>query len=163
MLPPIAPSLGTPFSPIITIPTSIYSDWSGDDRSCGGSHVRQIWEGRHLNPLGGQLGKPEAPVEERHTGSFLLLLRFLRSCVRLLGVYTRFLDSGDDLQDPRHTGFSPHSRVGLVEEPFCVRLSGAEGGEPTATLALCMGVFDLIQPPTPPIRSLFTKAIAQKA
>jgi hypothetical protein len=24
--------------------------------------------------------KPEAPVEERHTGSLLLLLRFLRSC-----------------------------------------------------------------------------------
>ena len=44
-----------------------------------------------------------------------------------------------------------------------MRLSGAEGGEPTATLALCMGGIDLIQPPTPPIRSLFTKAIAQKA
>jgi hypothetical protein len=38
--------------------------------------------------------KPEAPVEERHTGSFLLLLRFLRSCMRRLGVHTRFLDSG---------------------------------------------------------------------
>jgi hypothetical protein len=33
-------------------------------------------------------------------------------------------------------------------------LSGAEGEELTAALALCMGVFDLIQPPTPPIRSL---------
>ena len=38
--------------------------------------------------------KPKAPVEERHTGSFLLLLRFLRSCMRPLGVHTRFLDSG---------------------------------------------------------------------
>jgi hypothetical protein len=35
--------------------------------------------------------KPEAPVEERHTGSLLLLLRFLRSCTRRLGVHTRFL------------------------------------------------------------------------
>jgi hypothetical protein len=42
-------------------------------------------------------------------------------------------------------------------------LSRAEGGEPTATLALCMGGIDLIQSPTPPIRSLFTKAIAQEA
>jgi hypothetical protein len=41
-------------------------------------------------------------------------------------------------------------------------LSGAEGGEPTATLALSMGVFDLIQPPTPPIRSLYPEVIAQK-
>src|ERR671915_1546083 len=36
-------------------------------------------------------GKPEAPVEERHTGSFLLFLRFLRSCMRPLGLHTRFL------------------------------------------------------------------------
>src|SRR5215213_9096844 len=46
----------------------------------GGSHVRQTWEGRHLDPPERHLGKPEAPVEERHTGSLLLLLRFLRSC-----------------------------------------------------------------------------------
>jgi hypothetical protein len=43
-----------------------------------------------------------------------------------------------------------------------VWLSGAEGGEPIATLALCMGGIDLIQPPTS-VRSLYTKAIAQKA
>jgi hypothetical protein len=50
--------------------------------------------------------KPEAPVEERHTGSFLLLLRFLRSRVGQLGVHTRFSDSGDDLQDSQpHKGF----------------------------------------------------------
>jgi hypothetical protein len=60
----------------------------------GGSHLRQTWEGRHLNPPGGHLGKPEASVEERHTGSFLRFLRFLRSCMRPLGVHTRFLDSG---------------------------------------------------------------------
>ena len=38
--------------------------------------------------------KPEAPVEERHTGSFLRFIRFLRGCLRRLGVHTRFLDSG---------------------------------------------------------------------
>jgi hypothetical protein len=42
MLPPITPPLGTPFFGIITIPISIQSDWDGDDRFCGGSHVRQI-------------------------------------------------------------------------------------------------------------------------
>jgi hypothetical protein len=49
-----------------------------------GSHVRQIWDGCHLNPPGGHLGKPDAPVEERHTGSFVRFLRFLRSCVSRL-------------------------------------------------------------------------------
>jgi hypothetical protein len=63
---------------------------------------------------------------------------------------------------PRHTGFSPNRSKDLGEEPVYVWLSGAEGEEPTATLALCMGVLILIQPPTP-VRSLFTKAIAQKA
>jgi hypothetical protein len=42
-------------------------------------------------------------------------------------------------------------------------LSGAEGEKLSAALALCMGGIDLVQPPTPPIRSLYTKAIAQKA
>jgi len=52
--------------------------------------------------------KPEAPVEEPHTGSLLLLLRFLRSCVVRLGVHTRFSDCGDDLQDPpAHRFLSP--------------------------------------------------------
>jgi hypothetical protein len=45
-------------------------------------------------------GKPEAPVEEHHTGYLLLLLRLLRSCMRWLSVHTRLSDSGDDLQDP---------------------------------------------------------------
>jgi len=43
-----------------------------------------------------------------------------------------------------------------------VWLRGAEGEELTATLALCMGGIDLMQPPTP-VRGLYTKAIAQKA
>ena len=80
MLPPIAASLGTPFSRIITIAISIY-------RVIGmvmiafvrGSHVRQTSDGCYLNPPGGHLGKPKAPAEEHHTGSLLLLLRFLRS------------------------------------------------------------------------------------
>ena len=41
-------------------------------------------------------------------------------------------------------------------------LSGAEGEELTAALALGMGVFGLIQP-TNPVRGLFTEIIAQKA
>jgi hypothetical protein len=76
-------------------------------------------------------------------------------------VHTRFLDSGDDLQDPRHTGFSPHSSRDLLKSSV-MPLSGAEGGEPIATLALCMGVFDPIQSPTP-VRGLYTEVIAQKA
>jgi hypothetical protein len=44
-----------------------------------------------------------------------------------------------------------------------VWLTGAEGGELTAALALQVVVFDPIQSPTPPIRSLYTKVIAQKA
>jgi hypothetical protein len=51
------------------------------------------------------LSKPEAPVEERHTGSLLLLLRFLRSYAWCGCRCTRFSDSGGDLQDPRRTGF----------------------------------------------------------
>src|ERR687898_530477 len=59
--------------------------------------------------------KPEAPVEERHTGSFLLLLRFLRSCAWCGCRCTRFSDSGDDLQEPRHTGCPlRRSREGFV-------------------------------------------------
>src|SRR5215211_9345573 len=98
-----------PFFGIITIPISIYRDGDGDDSFCGGSHVRQTWEGCHLNPPGGHLGKPEAPVEERHTGSLLLLLRFLRSCAWCGCRFTRLSDCGDDLQDPPgHKSFSPH-------------------------------------------------------
>src|SRR5918995_7286453 len=106
--PPIAASRGSPFFGIITIPISIQSNRDGDDSFCGGSHVRQTWEGRHLDPPERRLDKPEAPVEERHTGSFLILLRFLRSCMRLMCVHTWYSDSGGDLQDSQpHKGFSP--------------------------------------------------------
>jgi hypothetical protein len=85
MLPPIAPSLGTPFSRIITIPISIYiaigvvmigfvGVATFDKSGKGATSILQAVI----------FSKPEAPVEERHTGSFLLLLRFLRSCVRRL-------------------------------------------------------------------------------
>ena len=57
--------------------------------------------------------------------------------------------------------FSPHSSRGLSKSSV-MPLSGAEGGELTATLALCMGVFGPIQP-TNPVRGLYTEVIAQKA
>ena len=163
MLPPIAPSLGTPFSPIITIPISIYRVIGMVMIAfVGGSHVRQTSDGCYLNPPGGHLGKPKAPVEEHHTGSLLLLLRFLRGCMRRLCVHTRYSDSGGDLQDPlAHKSFSPHSRRGLSKSSV-IPLSGVEGEELSAALALCMGGIDLMQPPTP-VQGLYTKAIAQKA
>jgi hypothetical protein len=43
-----------------------------------------------------------------------------------------------------------------------VWLSGAEGEELSAALALYMGVFDPIQSPTP-VQGFYPKAIAQKA
>ena len=61
----MTPPLSTPFLDIITIPISIYRGGDGDDRFCGGSHVRQIWNTRHLDPADRRLGKPEVPVEER--------------------------------------------------------------------------------------------------
>jgi hypothetical protein len=64
-------------------------------------------------------------------------------------VHTRFSDSGNDLQDPRHTRVSLPIVVGFVEEPVYVWLSGAKGEELTAALALCMGGIDLMQPPAP--------------
>jgi hypothetical protein len=87
MLPPIVASLGTLYFGIITIPTSIYGYGDGDDSFCGGSHVRQIWDGHHLDPPERHPSEPEAPVEERQTGSFLCFIRFLRSCVRWLCVH----------------------------------------------------------------------------
>jgi hypothetical protein len=120
MLPPIAPSLGTPFSPIITIPISIYRVIGMVMIAfVGGSHIQQIWEGRHLNPPDRHLGKPKAPVEERHTGTFLRFLRFLRSCAWCGCRRTRFSACGDDLQNPRHTGCPLYrSREGLVGWPL---------------------------------------------
>jgi hypothetical protein len=64
---------------------------------------------------------------------------------------------------PRHIGCPLHrGREGLVEGAPYVWLSGAEGEEPTAALALCMGGIDLIQP-TNPVRGLYTEVIAQEA
>jgi hypothetical protein len=73
--------------------------------------------------------KPEAPVEERHTGSLLLLLRFLRSCAWCGCRYTRLSDSGDDLQDPSAHGSLPLVvGRGLSKSSVYVRLSGAGEG-----------------------------------
>jgi hypothetical protein len=61
-----------------------------------------------------------------------------------------------------------HTRVSLpivgkgLSKSSVIPFSGAEVGEPTAALALCMGGIDLIKSPTL-VRSLYTKAIAQKA
>src|SRR5215218_535068 len=116
MLPPIAHPSGPPSSASSPFPYPYRVIGNGDDSFCGGSHVRQIWDGCHLNPPERHPGKPEAPIEERHTGFFLLLLRFLRSCAWCGCRCTRFSACGDDLQDPRHTGFSPeNSREGSVE------------------------------------------------
>jgi hypothetical protein len=93
----------------------------------GGSHVRQTWDGCHLNPLGGHLGKLEAPVEERHTGSLLLLLRFLRSCMRPLGVHTCTRTLMVTYRIPSHTRVSlPIVGKGLSKRSV-MPLSGAEG------------------------------------
>ena len=124
MLPPIAASLWTPFFGIITIPISIYRGGDGDDSFCGASHVRQIWDGHHLDPPERRLGEPEAPrYEERHAVSLLRFLRFLRSCIRRLCPHTRLSDSGDDLQDPGiqvALSIDPlhRSREGLVGGPL---------------------------------------------
>src|SRR5918994_2126133 len=73
-------SLGTPSSASSPFPYPYRVIGMVMTAFVGGSHVRQIWDGCHLDPPELRLGKPEAPVEERHTGSLLLLLRFLRSC-----------------------------------------------------------------------------------
>ena len=54
MLPPIAPSLGTPYSCIITIAISIYRVIGMVMIAfVGGSHVQQTSDGCYLNPPGG--------------------------------------------------------------------------------------------------------------
>jgi hypothetical protein len=111
-----------PFSRIITIAISIQSDWDGDDIFCGASHVRQTWDGCHLDPPERRLGKPEAPVEERHTGSLLLLLRFLRSCAWCGCRCTRFSDCGVMTYRTPGTQVALSMEVGrdLSKGPLCV-------------------------------------------
>jgi len=59
-------------------------------------------------------------------------------------------------QTPVMTYRIPGTQVSLpivvgkgLSKSSVMRLSGAEGGEQPATLALCMGVFGLIKSPTP--------------
>jgi hypothetical protein len=159
MLPPIAHPSELPSSASSPFPY-LYIEVAMVRIAFGGSHVQQVWEGCHLDPPERRLGKPEVPVEERHTASFLLLLRFLRSCTRRLCVHTRTLVV--TYRIPSHTRVSlPKVGKGLSRSSV-MPLSGAEGGELTATLASRRDVFSLIQP-TNPVRSLYTKAIAQKA
>ena len=82
MLPPTAPSLGSPSSASSPLPYP-YRVIGMVMIALVGTATFETWDGCHLDPPGGHLGKPEAPVEERHTCSFLRLLRFLRSCMRL--------------------------------------------------------------------------------
>jgi hypothetical protein len=138
MLPPIAASLGTPFSRIITIPISIYRVIGMVIAFVGVATFNKSGTGATSILQAVIFSKPEAPVEERHTGSFLLLLRFLRSCAWCSCRCTRFSACGDDLQDPRHTGFSPHRSKYLGEQPFYMRLSGAGEGS-LLLLLLCAG------------------------
>src|SRR5919112_3373376 len=106
-------SIGIPFFGIITIPISIY-------RVIGMVMIAFVGVATFDKPGTGAtsihqaviFSKPEAPVEERHTGSFLLLLRFLRSCAWCVCRCTRFLDSGDDLQDSQPHRFLSLSIVG---------------------------------------------------
>jgi len=136
MLPPIAPSLGTPSSASSPFPylyrvigmviIGLVGVATFDKPETGATSILQV----------------VIRVSPKHylrnaIGSFLLLLRFLRSCTRRLCVHTWYSDSGGDLQDPQpHKGFSPHIRQGFVEEPIYARLSGVEKGS-LLLLLLC--------------------------
>jgi hypothetical protein len=107
--------------------------------------------------------KPEAPVEERQTGSFLLFLRFLRSCAWCGCRCTRFSDCGVmTYRIPRHTGCPLHSsREGFVEDPVYVRLCGAEEGS-LLLLLLCRWL-SLACSGHPSISNNLQAEVAQKA
>ena len=85
----MTPPLSTPFLDIITIPISIYRGGDGDDRFCGGSHVRQIWNTRHLDPQEHPPSKSEPPDQE--TLNWLLLV--LNTLLAQLGVRRLYVHS----------------------------------------------------------------------
>ena len=98
-----------------------------------------------------------SPKRQLRNATLALFCSSYASCAAARGAAVGALGSQTVMMTyriPRHTGCSPYRSKYLGEEPSDVRLSGAEGGELTAALALCMGVFDMMQPPTPPIRSL---------
>jgi hypothetical protein len=136
MLPPIAPSLGTPSSASSPFPY-LY-------RVIGMVMIAFVGVATFDKPETGATSILQVVirVSPKHhlrnaIGSFLLLLRFLRSCTRRLCVHTWYSDSGGDLQDPQpHKGFPPHIRQGFVEEPIYARLSGVEKGS-LLLLLLC--------------------------
>jgi hypothetical protein len=88
MLPPIAPSLGTPSSASSPLPYPYRVIGMVMIAFVGVPHVRQTWDGCHLDPPERHLSKPEAPVEERQTEVLLRLIRFLRNCVRRLYMHS---------------------------------------------------------------------------
>src|SRR5919107_971885 len=149
MLPPIAASLGTPFSRIITIPISIY-------RVIGMVMIAFVGVATFNKSGKGATSILQAviwvsPKRQLRNITLAPCCSYYAACAACAWCgwrRTRFLDSGDDLQDPRHTGCPLYrSREGLVGGPIYVWLSGAEGEELSAALALCMGGIDLMQPP----------------
>src|SRR5919112_6084674 len=112
LLPPITPSLGTPSSASSPFPylyrvigmvmMAFVGVATFDKSGTGATSILQAVI----------FSKPEAPAEERHTGSILLLLRFLRSCAWCGCRCTRLSDSDDDLQDSQPHRFLSLSIVG---------------------------------------------------
>ena len=92
--------------------------------------------------------KSEAPVEEHHTGTFLLLLRFLRSFAWCGCRCTRFSDCGVMTYTIlRDSCCSPHRSKHLGEEALLCLVEWSREGKPIATLALQVVVLGLLQPP----------------
>src|SRR5829696_428191 len=117
MLPPIAPSLGSPSSASSPLPYPY--------RVIGMVMIAFVGVATFDKPGTSatsilQSGIRVSPKRQLRNaiGSFLLLLRFLRSCTRRLCVHTWYSDSGGDLQDPQpHKGFSPHRSKHLGKNP----------------------------------------------
>jgi hypothetical protein len=114
--------LGTPFSRIITIARSIESDWDGDDSFCGGSHVRQTWDGCHLDPPGAQLGK--SPKRQLRNATLAPCCSYYASCAAARGAAVVALGSqtlGMTYRIPWHIRVAlPIVGKGLSKGPLCV-------------------------------------------
>jgi hypothetical protein len=154
MLQPVTPPLGTPFFGIITIPISIYGYGHGDDSFCGGSHVQSSRRSSLVS-----LKRPARNATLAPSCSYYA------SCAVARGEAVGALGSQTLGMTYRVTGtqvaLSIEVGMGLSKSPLCP-VEWSRGGKPTATLALSMGVFDPIQPSTPPIRSLYTRSLRKK-
>jgi hypothetical protein len=135
-------SLGTPLFGIITIAISIYRGGDGDDSFCGGNHVRQTWDGCHLNPPGGHLEWHSARLRSAKAKS---CCASYASCAAAWCGCSALSSQALVMtyRIPRHTRVSlPIVGKGMSKSSV-MPLSGAEGGEPIATLASRRGVFGL--------------------